>query len=307
MKIHIPPIKSQGIKTKLIPQIQKVMPVDVDGRWIEPFMGTGCVGFNLAFREAALSDANPHLVEFYNGVKNQVVTPSKVRRFLCEEGAKLSQEGEQYYYAVRDRFNRNGDPLDFLFLNRACFNGMVRFNRKGEFNTPFCRKPDRFSPAYITKIVHQVERLTELFAVCRFTFQRRDFVDAISEAKKDDLIYCDPPYIDRHADYYNGWTEADERRLFDALCATPARFILSTWSHNEFRSNQYVEKYWNRFNIVACEHFYHLGGREENRRPMVEALVLNYEVDKSNDKKAPTAPLGAVVRSSTPLFDYVGL
>jgi len=58
---------------------------------------------------------------------------------------------------VRDRFNREASPYDFLFLNRACFNGMVRFNRKGGFNVPFCRKPDRFRPAYITKICNQLK------------------------------------------------------------------------------------------------------------------------------------------------------
>ncbi len=304
MKIYVPPIKSQGIKTKLIPLIQRVLPTDVKGRWIEPFMGTGCVGFNLASREATLSDSNPCLIEFYQSVEARITTPSKVRKFLLEEGSKLAQEGESRYYFVRDRFNKNGNPLDFLFLNRACFNGMIRFNRKGEFNTPFCRKPQRFAPAYVTKIVNQIERLTELFSVCHFTFQRRDFIDAIKEANKDDLIYCDPPYIDRYADYYNGWTEEDELRLFNALRAVPARFVLSTWSHNEFRSNQYVEKYWSRFNIVPCEHFYHLGGKEENRRAMVEALILNYDVDPTESKTTPSASSNVASRSLTPLFDF---
>jgi len=226
LKIHIPPIKSQGIKTKLIPQIQNLTPSDVVGRWIEPFMGTGCVGFNLASHEALLADANPHLIEFYKHIENHTITPSKVRNFLYEEGAKLAQDGETHYYAVRDRFNKNGSPLDFLFLNRACFNGMIRFNRKGEFNTPFCRKPKRFSPAYVTKIVNQIEWLTELFTFRRFTFQCCDFTDVVQEATKDDFIYCDPPYIDRHADYYNGWTDEDEARLFNVLKDTPARFIL---------------------------------------------------------------------------------
>ena len=160
MKVKVPPIKSQGIKTKLVPWINSLLPADFDGVWIEPFMGTGVVGFNIArqqsqLQRAILGDANPHLIHFYTAVSQKQITPAIVRTFLQEEGAKLEEFGESHYYAIRDRFNKNHDPLDFLFLSRAGFNGMIRFNRKGGFNVPFCRKlsfpddmkkTDRFFP-----------------------------------------------------------------------------------------------------------------------------------------------------------------
>ena len=74
MRVIIPPIKSQGIKTKLVPWIQALVPA-VRGRWIEPFLGTGVVAFNSGFREALLSDINPHVIRFYKGVKNHEITP----------------------------------------------------------------------------------------------------------------------------------------------------------------------------------------------------------------------------------------
>ena len=77
-------------------------------------------------------------------------------------------------------------------------------------------------------------------------------------------------------DYYNGWTEEDEGRLFELLSATQARFILSTWHHNDYRRNEMIERYWQRFNVVTRDHFYHAGGRLENRRSVVEALVFNF-------------------------------
>ena len=61
MKIGVPPIKSQGIKTKLVSWIQSIIPGDFNGIWIEPFMGTGSVAFNVAPQRAILCDANPHL------------------------------------------------------------------------------------------------------------------------------------------------------------------------------------------------------------------------------------------------------
>jgi DNA adenine methylase len=66
MKVNVPPIKSQGIKTKLVPWIKSIVPADFDGLWIEPFMGTGVVAFNIAPKRALLCDTNPHLINFYS-------------------------------------------------------------------------------------------------------------------------------------------------------------------------------------------------------------------------------------------------
>lgn len=276
LHINIPPIKSQGIKTKLIPWIRNLLPVGSSQIWVEPFMGTGAVGFNLACASAYMCDTSPHIINFYNSILSREITPGKVRLFLQNEGEKLKSKGEEHYYFIRERFNKDKNPIDFLFLNRACFNGMIRFNKKGEFNVPFCRKPERFAPAYITKIVNQVEYLSQLFQYRKFEFHCQDFATTIAQTSKDSIIYCDPPYIDRHADYYNGWAETDEKNLFLALSGVDCNFILSTWHHNDFRDNQYIEKFWNKFNIYTRDHFYHLGAKEENRRPMVEALVTNY-------------------------------
>ena len=159
MKIFVPPIKSQGIKTKLVPWIKDVVPTDIKGRWIEPFMGTGVVAFNVRPNSAVLCDSNPHLINFYNGIKDGIITPNIVRAFLEEEGDKLLHI-EDYYYEVRQRFNEKHNPLDFLFINRAGFNGMIRFNKKGGHNVPFCKKPNRFAKSYVTKIVNQVDNKT---------------------------------------------------------------------------------------------------------------------------------------------------
>lgn len=78
-----------------------------------------------------------------------------MRQFLEIEGEELRITDGDHYYKVRERFNKHGKSLDFLLLNRACFDGMIRFNRAGGFNVPFCRNPERFSKALIAKIVNQ--------------------------------------------------------------------------------------------------------------------------------------------------------
>ena len=152
MRIRVPPIKCQGIKTKLVPIIKHSVQLNDHGIWIEPFMGSGVVGFNVMPKNAVFADSNPHLINFYNAIVRDEIDGLKVRKFLEKEGGELSKFGKDYYYEVRERFNQKHTPLDFLFLNRSCFNGVIRFNKKGGFNVPFGHKPERFSKAYITKI-----------------------------------------------------------------------------------------------------------------------------------------------------------
>lgn len=280
MRVIVPPIKSQGIKTKLVPWIMELAP-KVNGRWIEPFLGTGVVAFNSGYKKAILNDTNPHIINFYKSVQLKQITAAIVKRYLEHEGKLLSKSGDdgyEHFRLIRDRFNKEFSSLDFIFLSRAGFNGMMRFGRKGNWNIPFCKKPDRFAQAYITKISNQVTTVAEVIK-SEWDFHNKPFSEIIPLATTEDIIYCDPPYFGRYVDYYNGWTEQDEETLFNLLSATKAKFILSTWHHNDYRENEMIKKFWNKFNIVTKDHFYHSGGKIENRRTIVEALVCNFETE----------------------------
>jgi DNA adenine methylase len=285
MAMIIPPIKSQGIKTKLVPWINDLVctaNLDSSARWFEPFFGTGVVGFNsLMNNEHIVGDTNPYIIDFYRGVQEGQITAYSMREYLEKETVLLqngSEDGYEYYRIVRDRFNKKHSPYDFIFLSRAGFNGMMRFNRKGEWNIPFCKKSDRFSPAYITKICNQVGGVSKILTSHRWRLQNVSFETLIEQAEEKDIIYCDPPYHGRYVDYYNGWTEKDEERLYHVLRSTKAKFILSTWHHNDYRKNEMLSRYWGDFNVITREHFYHNGGKIENRHAMIEALVYNFEI-----------------------------
>ena len=280
MRLHrtiVPPIKCQGIKTKLVPWIKAVVPLDFDGTWIEPFMGSGVVAFNVLPKRALLADSNPHLIHFYQGIASDRITPALTRLYLEAEGAELLRSGGEHYYTVRERFNRLHDPMDFLFLNRACFNGLIRFNSRGEFNVPFCRKPNRFAQPYVTKICNQVQAVSDVVIAMDFTFLCQDLADTIGMAQDADLIYCDPPYIGRHTDYFNRWDEGSEVEMSRLLSSVRSRFILSTWHSNRYRKNTFIDDLWSDYYILTREHFYHIGAKEDNRNPMLEALVMNYD------------------------------
>ena len=157
---------------------------------------------------------------------------------------------------------------------------MIRFNKKGGYNVPFCKKPNRFAKAYITKIVNQVDNIHKIINNNDYTFINQDFRKTIAIAEKEDIIYCDPPYIDRYVDYYNGWNEEDENNLNELLNNFKGKFILSTWHSNKYRDNEYLKTIWKKFNLLTKEHFYHLGGSQSNRNSMLEALILNHKPPK---------------------------
>lgn len=283
-KIFVPPLKIQGIKTKLVPLIKQNMILESDTIWIEPFMGSGVVGFNLAPAKAIFSDKNPHIINFYNSIKNKTINSKIVKEFLKTEGEKLSKIGSEYYYQVRNRFNEKTDSLDFLFLNRSCFNGMMRFNKKHEFNVPFCHKTERFSKAYITKIVNQVLYIEKKLEICNWEFVNQSFEKALSKIQKNSFIYCDPPYIGRHVDYYDSWDENLEKLLYEKLLNSGVKFMLSTWHSNKYRKNEYIDKIWKFCNIIKKEHFYFIGAKEQNRNSITEALLVNYNTQLKINK-----------------------
>lgn len=285
----VPPLKCQGIKTKLVPAIQRIAESRVFSRWVEPFCGSCVVALNIQPKKALLCDTNPHIIRLYQEIQSGRITPAGVKAFLTDEGAKLKSQGEPYYYIVRERFNATPSSLDFLFLNRSCFNGVMRFNRSGKFNVPYCHKPERFAQAYVTKITNQVRQIAQVVGAADWAFEVRDFRDTLAATEAGDFVYVDPPYAGRHVDYFNSWSDEDEDALASRLSLVPCDFLLSTWHSNEFRTNAAIERSWRKpqFSILTREHFYHVGPSEDLRHPMVEALISNFPLAEDETEKQP--------------------
>jgi len=273
-KIVVPPVKCQGIKTKLIPFIAQNVFWDGEGVWIEPFLGSGVVAFNMAPINALLCDTNKHIIKFYKALQDETINAKIVREQLELMGVQLSIHGIDYYYEIRKRFNTLGDTIDFIFLNRSCFNGLMRFNSKGGFNVPFGHKPDRFSKAYITKIVNQIDKVQNIIKGKNWVFKTQDWAITVSEATKNDFVYLDPPYIGRSTDYYNTWSANEAHLLSQISYNLPCQYALSMWLENKYRRNEHIANDWQSKEIKTVSHFYHLGSTESLRNEMIEALVL---------------------------------
>jgi len=99
----IPPIKCQGIKTKLVPVIKHIAPAELAGIWIEPLCGSCAVTLNIQPKRPLLTDTNAQIIAFYRAVQDETLTPRLARAFLQDEGRTRSYGGEPYSYEVRAR------------------------------------------------------------------------------------------------------------------------------------------------------------------------------------------------------------
>lgn len=274
--VGTPPIKCQGIKSKLIPFIfsSLIWKGEESAKWVEPFLGSGVVAFNLAPQQALLTDTNLHIISFYQAIQRGEMNRESAREFLECEGRKLATGESEYYYEVRKRFNETHSPFDFLFLNRSCFNGVMRFNRHGGFNVPFGHKPLRFAPAYITKIVNQIGWTAKQMQGKNWEFRASPWEDTLAQAAPADFVYMDPPYIGRHADYFNAWNLEEAEKLAQVAKRLPCGYALSMWLENRYRKNEHIALCWSEEEMRVCSHFYHVGASETLRNEMDEALVI---------------------------------
>jgi DNA adenine methylase len=211
----------------------------------------------------------------YQQIQNGTIDEVIVKEYLKNANEYLKKGGQDYYLEIRKQFNEWGNPLDFLFLNRSCFNGVMRFNSKGGYNVPFGHKPERFAQAYITKIIHQISWIKKKMKDKDWVFEVADWKTTVNQAQKNDFIYLDPPYIGRNADYFNTWEQKTAIELAQTVQNLPCAFALSMWLENKYRKNDYIENHWKGLEIKTFTHFYHVGASEDLRNEMQEALVLS--------------------------------
>ncbi|TXC79097.1 DNA adenine methylase [Paraburkholderia azotifigens] len=183
-----PPLKWTGGKARIINEIVGRLPVG--RRLIEPFVGGASVFLASSYDRYLLGDANQHLIDLYRSV---------VHRFddllaLTSSYFIEDYRSKERYLEVRSAFNRSQDPLErsaqFLYLNRFGFNGLCRYNQSGEYNVPY-GKPARVPRLPVERLVAFREK------AARATFVAADFITVMRQAVPGDVVYCDPPYLDR--------------------------------------------------------------------------------------------------------------
>jgi DNA adenine methylase len=108
----------------------------------------------------------------------------------------------------------------------------------------------------------------------RWEFRTAGWEEILREAGPEDFVYCDPPYLGRHADYYNTWSEEDALLLARRVRDLPCGFAVSMWKENRHRANAHIASAWAGCTVRTFTHFYHVGAGEALRHAMTEALLI---------------------------------
>ena len=148
-----PVIKWSGSKRSQAPTIIKNVPNFE--KYYEPFVGGGSIAYALAPQSGICGDAYSPLIEFWGKVKQE---PNKLSESYAMQWQELQDDGHTVFNKVRDRFNLSPNAEDLLFLSRTCVNGLIRFNRNGEFNNALHHTRKGINPKTLHSIILQLPK-----------------------------------------------------------------------------------------------------------------------------------------------------
>lgn len=247
--------------------------------YIEPFLGSGAIFFLLAPSKAYISDINQELIETYIVMQNY---PDELKRKLCYHQKKHSRN---YYYKMRSIRPRTeiNRAARFIYLNRTCFNGMYRVNKKGEFNVPIGTKNNCIYDIDLFEKYSQILK-SAVIKCC-------DFEDAIVLANNKDLIFADPPYAMESGDNFTKYNDKlftwkDQERLLRSLVEARDRGanVVVTNAYCEEIKKMYEKE---DFHIYELERVCSIAGKAEKRKIIKEYLITSYLIDgkeENNDE-----------------------
>lgn len=236
-------------------------------RYIEPFLGSGAVFFYLKPKNALLGDINKELIETYSALKKNW---RLVLRYL-----KLHHKlhNKNYYYQIRSNIPNSifTRAARFIYLNRTCWNGLYRVNKRGLFNVPIGDKSSVIFPDESFEDIANILNNAELYS--------RDFEFLINTAKEGDLLFIDPPYTVRHNNNafikYNEmlFSWKDQERLF--LCLKQAKdrgatIVATNAYHKSVRT-----LYTSEFNMIRVDRNSLISSNPRSRKRFDELVILS--------------------------------
>lgn len=304
IKIEAKPIlKWAGGKAKLIPIIEDSYPVELKNnnikRYVEPFIGGGAVFFNLAskynFDEIIINDINKELVLTYKVVKQY---PNELMNLLTEYQDKYNklekiEEKQEYYYEIRELFNNGKGNINYenisikeiehaaymIFLNKSCFNGLYRENKKGLFNVPFGKR-DNLNTFERENILRASEVLKNAIIL------NGDFEELEKYIDECTFVYMDPPYRPLNAtsnfnDYskesFNDDSQIRLSEFYKRLGDKGAKLMLSNSDpKNTNEDDNFFDELYKEFNIKRIYASRSINSKATGRGKISEILVTNY-------------------------------
>jgi DNA adenine methylase len=266
-------VKWAGGKGYAIENLMNYVPAYID-TYHEPFFGGGSLFWNLkqggVIDGAIISDVNPHLINLLNVVKSQSID-------LAEELTTYVGIGrEDQYYEIRERFNlkRSKKNLDvekaamFLYLNRNCYNGLWRINRKGEFNVPF-----GFYKKYYLPSLDNLKTYSELLQNTAILLD--DFSVSMKLCKESDFVYLDPPYYSTSGfTEYAGvkFTLKDQAKLASLFRNLSEKGVFLTESNS---NHPEILSLYHGFNLIQINGQSLISSKNDGRGITNEVIITN--------------------------------
>ena len=293
-----PFLKWAGGKRQLISEIEARLPSDIDecSSYVEPFIGGGAVLFHLLesrrFDEVHISDLNPELVLCYRTLQEDADEVIKHLSQMIESYPSEQEDRKESYYAIREDWNSDVGKIpslsktrmakrtaQTLFLNKTCFNGLFRVNRKGEFNVPI--------GSYVNPSFPSSEDLLEVQkALQGITIHEAPFEECESWVSKDSFVYFDPPYrplsdTANFVSYAKGdFNDQDQERLatlFRELDQKGAKVLLSNSDpKNTVPEDDFFDDLYSGFTIDRVEANRAINSNPDRRGAITELLIRNY-------------------------------
>lgn len=242
------------------------MAIPATHRYVEPFLGGGAVFFSKTPEKALLADLNPYLINAYSVMRDD---PRRLYQHLIEH---FDAHCPEHYYNTRSRGMSltTVGAADFIYLNRACFNGLFRVNLSGQFNVPIGTK--------LFELRSESELLSWSNALQKARIEHSDFERVIDSCGAGDFMFLDPPYTVNHNS--NGFIEYNEKifswddqvRLVSALKRARGRgaqFILTNADHDAVR-DLYAD-----FSSMSAGRGSEMAGKSAHRRATTELLVAS--------------------------------
>ena len=274
-----PFIKWAGGKTQILFEIDEKIPSEFN-QYYEPFLGGGALFFHIISNKdiqftAHLSDLNEELINAFNVVKNDA---EQLIEVLKHHEIMFKKNPSEYYYELRSNVKSTNNiqrAARFIALNKTCYNGLYRVNKKGIFNVPIGR--------YKNPLICDNDNLKKVSIALRYSqaqIQVSDYKQIlIQKAKEDDFIYLDPPYnptssTANFTDYTNtGFNDNDQRELADVFKMLNDRKCKVLLSNSD---TPFIRKLYCDFAIQEVEALRAINCKGSKRVGHKELLIRNY-------------------------------
>lgn len=298
-----PFLKWAGGKSKLVFELENRYPEELlNGKiktYIEPFIGGGAVYFNIAskyqFEKIIINDINSELILTYKVIKYNV---NEIINYLNKYQDKYNSldtlsEKEDYYYKIRERFNNGKGNVNYedigaieiehasymIFLNKSCFNGLYRENKKGGFNVPFGKK-EKIN-TFEEENLRAVSKLLQKTIILNGDFEKvEEYID------DNTFVYMDPPYRplkgkgsfkDYSKEEFNDDTQIRLAQFYKKITQIGAKVMESNSDpKNLDESDMFFDDLYKEFKIDRINAARNINSKGNGRGKVSEILVISY-------------------------------